>query len=227
LIKYVFLDIDDTIFDFKKSEKAALSEALSELGVEPTEETISLYSEINRGQWEALERGEVTREVLLIRRYEILFEKLGLEIDARRAQRLYERNLSRSYYFLPGAVELLNSLYGKYEIYFASNGTAIVQDGRISLSGIDEFASVIFISERVGHNKPSREFFEGCFEKIENFNRDEAIIIGDSLTSDILGGINAGIRTCLYNPKEKPTGNIKPDYEVTSLDEIPRLLERI
>jgi len=227
LIKYVFLDIDDTIFDFKKSEKAALSEALSELGVEPTEETISLYSEINRGQWEALERGEVTREVLLIRRYEILFEKLGLEIDARRAQRLYERNLSRSYYFLPGAVELLNSLYGKYEIYFASNGTAIVQDGRISLSGIDEFASGIFISERIGHNKPSREFFEGCFEKIENFNRDEAIIIGDSLTSDILGGINAGIRTCLYNPKEKPTGNIKPDYEVTSLDEIPRLLERI
>lgn len=227
MIKHLFLDIDDTIFDFKKSEKSALSETLTELRIEPTPETVSLYSEINQRQWEALERGEVTREILLVRRYEILFDRLCLKIDAKQAQKIYEKKLSQTYYYLPGAEKLLSSLYGKYEIYFASNGTAIVQDGRIALSGIGRYASGIFISERIGYNKPSREFFDACFEKIDNFKKEEAIIIGDSLTSDILGGINAGIKTCLFNPNAKPIGDIKPDYEVRTLDEIPRLLERI
>ena len=227
MIKYLFVDIDDTIFDFKKSEKVALSQTLTELGIKPKEETLSLYSQINQSQWEALERGEITREILLVRRYEILFDRLGLKIDARTTQKIYEKNLSQSYYFLPGAKELLESLFGKYKIYFASNGTAIVQDVRIAISGISRFADGIFISERVGHNKPSCEFFDACFKTIKGFDKDDAIILGDSLTSDILGGINAGIKTCLYNPKSKPTSDIKPDYEVKSLDEIPRLLERI
>jgi len=227
-IKYVFLDLDDTIFDFHKSEAAALSATLTSLGIEPAAENLALYSRINRSQWESLERGEVTRDVILVRRFELLFRELGIKNrEPREAQKLYEGNLCREYHYLPGAIELIEALLGKYKLYLASNGTAVVQDSRIALSGIGKYFDGIFISERIGHNKPSKEFFDGCFASIENFSRDEAIIIGDSLTSDILGGINAGIRTCLYNPKEKPTGNIKPDYEVTSLDEIPRLLERI
>ena len=228
MIKYLFLDIDDTIFDFKRSEAEALRGTLSELGIEPREETISLYSRINQSQWEALERGETTRDALLIRRYELLFEALGVSCDARSAQKIYERRLSQSYYFLAGAQDALSELFGKYKIYFASNGTAIVQDGRISLSGIDKFAEDIFISERIGHNKPSREFFEACFERIEGFRREEAIIVGDSLSSDILGGINAGIKTCLFNPKGKElTGNITPSYVIYELKELRTLLERI
>ena len=228
MIKYLFFDIDDTLFDFKRSEKDALSKTLSALGINPTEEIISLYSRINRSQWEALERGEATREVILPRRYEILFKEIGIDADPKQAQKIYERQLSRTYYYLPGAEELLGELYGKYKIYLASNGTAIVQDGRISLSGIGKYAEDIFISEKIGHNKPSPEFFDACFSRIEGFEKEHAIIIGDSLSSDILGGIGAGIKTCLFNPHGNAvSSDIKPDFEVRSFSEIPKLLERL
>ena len=228
LIKYIFFDIDDTLFDFKRSEKVALSKTLEALGIEPSEDVISLYSNINRSQWEALERGEVTREVILYRRYEILFSELGVDANAKAAQKIYEKQLSQTYYYLPGAEELLQKLYGNYRIFLASNGTAIVQDGRIALSGIAKYADDIFISEKIGYNKPRREFFDICFDRIDGFAKEYAIMIGDSLSSDILGGINAGIKTCLYNPNSLQLRNdIKPDYEVKALDEIPGLLERI
>lgn len=227
-IRHVLLDIDDTLFDFKRSEAVALSATLTELGIEPTDGTLSLYSKINRSQWEALERGEVTREVLLLRRYEILFKTLGVDIEPKRAQSIYERRLSGTYFFLPGAEKLLSDLYGKYEIYLASNGTAIVQDGRISLSGIGNFATDIFISEKLGHNKPSAEFFDACFSKIKDFDKDAAIIVGDSPTSDILGGINAGIKTCLYNPRgTSAREDIPADFEIKALGELIPLLDSI
>ena len=228
MIKYLFFDIDDTLFDFKRSEKFALSRTLEAFGIEPSDEMISLYSRINRSQWEALERGEVTREVILFRRYELFFRELGVEADPKAAQKMYEKQLSQTYYYLPGAEALLEKLQGKYKIFLASNGTAIVQDGRIALSGIAKYADDIFISEKIGYNKPRREFFDICFERIEGFDKEYAIMIGDSLSSDILGGINAGIKTCLYNPHNLPArDDIKPDFEVKSLDEIPKLLERI
>ena len=102
-IKFVFFDIDDTLFDFKRSEATALSETLTELGISPTEETVSLYSRINQGQWEALERGEVSRDVLLVRRYELLFESLGIARDPRKAQKIYEKRLIETYYYMPYA----------------------------------------------------------------------------------------------------------------------------
>ena len=227
-IRHVLLDIDDTLFDFKRSEAVALSSTLTELGIEPTDGTLSLYSKINRSQWEALERGEVTREVLLLRRYEILFKTLGVDIEPRRAQSIYERRLSGTYFFLPGAEKLLSDLYGKYEIYLASNGTAIVQDGRISLSGIGKFATEIFISEKLGANKPSREFFDACFSKIKDFDKESAIMVGDSPTSDILGGINAEIKTCLYNPRgTSAREDIPADFEIKALGELIPLLDSI
>lgn len=228
LIKFVFLDLDDTIFDFHKSEGSALSYTLSGLGIEPTAQTLALYSKINREGWEMLERGEATRAEILTRRFRILFEKLGKDIPATAAQALYEKRLSEEYCYVDGAPELINSLLGKYKLYLASNGTARVQDGRIAISGIAKFFDGIFISERIGHDKPSREFFEGCFKLIPDFSREEAIIIGDSLSSDILGGKNANIRTCLFNPQAKPLkADILPDYEIRELSEIPALLEKI
>jgi 2-haloacid dehalogenase len=227
-IKYVFLDLDDTIFDFRASEGKALSDMLRSLGVEPTAETLALYNKINRGQWERLERGEATREEILVRRFEILFEALGISRPAREAQKIYEHNLSLEYIYIDGAEELLENLSGKYRLYLASNGTAKVQDSRISRSGIAKYFDGIFISQRVGYDKPSREFFERCFAEIDGFSKDTAIIVGDSLSSDILGGINAGIRTCRYNPKGMPKNpEITPDYEIKSLYELPSLLERI
>ena len=228
MIRTVIFDLDDTLFDFKASERVALSETLLELGITPTDETISLYSRINKSQWEALERGEATREVILLRRYELLFEKLGVDIPPIRAQHSYEKNLSKTYFYIDGAEALLEKMKDRYDLYIASNGTARVQAGRIGRSGIAKYFKKIFISEELGHNKPSPEFFDACFDFIGEDKRAESIIIGDSLTSDILGGLNAGILTCLYNPSAKEIpGEVKPHFEVRSLGDIPTLIESI
>lgn len=227
-IKYVFLDLDDTIFDFRASEAKALSETLRSLGVLPTADTLSLYHRINRSQWERLERGEATRDEILVRRFEILYDTLGLNLSAQKTKEIYEHNLSLEYIYIDGAEELIHELYGKYRLYLASNGTAKVQDSRILRSGIAKYFDGIFISQRVGYDKPSREFFERCFAEIDGFSKDEAIIVGDSLSSDILGGINARIRTCRYNPEGKPASpDITPDYEIRHLSELSSLLESI
>ena len=228
MIKTVFLDLDDTLFDFHKAEAIALSGMLREIGVNPTEERLTRYSEINKLQWQRLERGEVTREEVLIERFRIFFLEFGIACDAGTARRIYEHRLGIGHYFIDGAEELLRALYGKYDLYLASNGTAKVQRGRIESSGIEKYFKEIFVSQSIGHNKPSKEFFDYCFSRIDSFKKEEAIIVGDSLTSDILGGINAGIKTCLFNPKKKPvTCSVVPDYEITTLCELPKLLVTI
>lgn len=228
MIKTVLLDIDDTILDFHAAQDIALPSTFRELGIEPTEEVMRRYNEINREGWQMLERGEITRDEVVLRRFRILFAELGrAELDPRDTWSIYEDKLSRIHTFIHGALELLEALFGKYELYVVSNGTATVQDRRIAESGIGKYFKKMFISERVGYDKPSREFFDFCFKNIANFSREETIIIGDSLTSDIQGGINAGILTCHYNPKGIRSDKIAPDYEVASLSEIPSLLKSI
>lgn len=144
------------------------------------------------------------------------------------AQASYEYLLGIGHYFVDGAEELLEALKDKYELYIVSNGNASVQDRRLKSAGIIPYFKDIFISERVGFNKPSAEFFEACFKRIPGFEKDKAVVVGDRLSSDILGGINAGVRTCWFNPKgEAPDPDIPADYEIKHLSELPALLERI
>lgn len=228
MIKFLFLDLDDTILDFKLAEKIAISGTLSELGIEPTEEITSMYSDINRECWEKLERGEYTREEVLYNRFAILFKRLNKDVSPATAKGIYEGRLGIGHYFIKGAPELLEIIKDKYELYITSNGTARVQAGRIESSGIKKYFKEIFVSENLGVNKPSKLFFDKVFERIEGFERDKAIIVGDSLSSDILGGKNAGIKTCWFNPHGKKNNTeIRADYEINSLDKLPELLENI
>ena len=228
MVKFLFLDLDDTLLDFHLAERVALSSTLKDMGVEPTEALLSRSKEINRSCWEALERGELTREEVLVKRFEILFGELCLSISATQTQQTYEYKLSLEHQFMDGAIELLDALFGKYKLYIASNGTACVQDRRISDTGIAKYFDGIFISERIGANKPDKEFFDRCFEKIDDFNPDEAMIVGDSLSSDILGGKRANIMSCYFNPHRKPNSTtIIPDFEIHRLDELIPLIERL
>lgn len=228
MIKNVFLDIDDTLLDFHKAEANAIRKTFSEMGLEPTDEMIEHYSEVNLSQWKALEKGLITREKLLTRRFDILYAELGVTASSAKTQSLYEEYLSREAYFIDGAQELLDTLYGRYRLYIASNGTAYVQKGRIGITGIAKYFEKIFISEQVGFDKPSKEYFDVCFAQIPDFKPEESIIVGDSLSSDILGGINAGIKTCWYDPKGKAHGEeVVPNFEIRSLAELPKLLESI
>lgn len=225
MIKDILFDLDDTIFDFGKAEENALKKTLLSIGVEPTEEAVKRYSEINLSQWKLLELGKLTRKELTVRRFKIFFDELGIEADTEKVNETYKKFLSQGHFFIDGAEKLLDELYGKYRLYLASNGTACVQSGRIASSGISKYFEHIFISEEIGFNKPSREFFDACFAKIQNFNADSTVIVGDSLTSDILGGINAGIHTVWFNARNQAgRENIKPEYEIKNLRELAGLL---
>jgi len=230
MIEFVFLDLDDTILDFHMAEAVALRKTMSHFGVDPTDQAVARYSAINRAQWERLERGELTREQVKLRRFELFFAELGVTICPEDARTFYEEILSVGHYFLKGGKELLDDLKqaGKYRLFIASNGTTPVQVGRIASAGIEPYFEKIFLSEALGYNKPQKEFFDACFAQIPNFDPAKAIILGDSLTSDILGGINAGIKTCWYNLRnEKGREDIVPDFAITDLREFLPLLERL
>ena len=228
MIRNVLFDLDDTLFDFHKAEKIALTKTLVHFGIDPTEETLALYSKINAAHWKRLELGEISREEVKVGRYRELFKTIGVECDPVKATAYYESMLAIGHYFMPGAPELLEELYGKYRLYIVSNGTAKVQEGRIGSSGIAKYMDGIFISQILGANKPDKQFFDICFAEIPDFSLNETVIIGDSLSSDIKGGINAGITTVWFNPKGIENDNeIKPDYTIKELSEVPGLLSQI
>lgn len=227
-MKYLLFDLDETLLDFHKAEAWALRQALSSVGITPDDNMVSRYSVINQTQWELLEEGKLTRQQVLVRRFELLFQEMGIEASSRETQDCYERMLAKGHDFMPSAPELLEALYGSYRLYLVSNGTAMVQDCRLRDSGIAHYFQDIFISERIGADKPKKEFFDRCFARIPGFDRAQAMIIGDSLTSDIRGGNNAGIQTCWFNPKHKPRRpDIHVDYEIDTLMELPQLLKTL
>lgn len=228
MIRNVLFDLDDTLFDFHKAEKIALTKTLVHFGIDPTEETLALYSTINAAHWKRLELGEISREEVKVGRYRELFKTIGVECDPVKVTAYYESMLAIGHYFMPGAPELLEELYRKYRLYIVSNGTAKVQEGRIGSSGIAKYMDGIFVSQILGANKPDKQFFDICFAEIPDFSLSETVIIGDSLSSDIKGGINAGITTVWFNPKGIENDNdIKPDYTIKELSEVPGLLSQI
>lgn len=222
----LFIDLDDTILDFKKAENVALRKTLEEFGLAPTEEVCARYSVINQLHWEMLERKEITREQVLLGRFKMLFDEYGIPGDSSLVARRYTENLGVGHYFLPGAEEAVKALCKKYRLFITSNGTTHVQKSRLASADIEKYFEDIFISQQIGVNKPDKVFFDGCFAKIRDFDSQKAMIVGDSLTSDILGGKNAGIATCWVNPKgKKARADICPDYEIKSLGELEALLE--
>ena len=228
MFEFLFLDLDDTILDFQKAEHVALSKTLREFGLEPTEDVLKRYNLINKAHWEALERKEMTREQVLVGRFQVLFAEMGIAAEPVTVARTYEHNLGIGHYFLPGAEEAVASLHKKYKLYLASNGTASVQKGRMTSANLYRFFEEVFVSQELGANKPSLEYFEKCFARIPDFDKSKAIIVGDSLTSDILGGQNAGIATCWVNPHHKARReDIRVDYEIEALSQLECLLENL
>lgn len=229
MIKYLFLDLDDTILDFKKAESIAIRRTMSAFGLEPTDALAARYSAVNDMHWKALERGEMTRQQVLQGRFVMFFGEQGITVDAAAVAKTYETFLSQGHWFLPGAEETVKKkLYGRYKLYLASNGTAVVQQGRMTSADLYPYFEESFVSQELGHNKPSKEYFEAAFARIPGFDPAECLMVGDSLTSDILGGKNAGLRTVWVNPHHKTAPeHLKPDYEIERLADLPALLEEL
>ena len=226
MIEFLFLDMDDTILDFQGGEQVAIRQTLRAFGLEPSEEVLERYRRINRWHWQQLELGKMTRSQVLEGRFRMLFAEMGIPGDSAACAEAYTENLSRCHEFVPGAREALERLKGKYRLFLATNGTASVQRRRMAGAGLEPYFEQVFISQEIGWDKPGIGYFQGCFSRIPGFDPGRAMIVGDSLTSDIQGGINAGIRTCWVNPShaQAPEG-LTPDYEIESLSQLEVLLE--
>jgi len=226
MIKNILFDLDDTLLDFHTAEKAALRKTLLHLGIDPKEEVLARYSEINIAQWKLLEQGKLTRSQVKLQRYQILFNEINANCSAEYATEYYENLLGIGHYFVEGAQEALRSLSEDFRLFIASNGTARVQRSRIESAGIWGYLSGLFISQEIGYDKPSLDFFNRCFTHIDGFCKAKTAIVGDSLTSDIKGGNDAGITTVWYNPKGVVNNSdIKPCFEVQHLAELEPLFK--
>ena len=228
MIEFLFLDLDDTILDFHKAERLAIAKTFREFGLEPTDAVLNRYHEINKLHWQRLERGEITRDQVLVGRFQMLFDELGKHADPAQIAQSYEHNLSIGHYYLPGAREAVDALQGHYRLFLASNGTASVQHSRLTSAGLYPCFEQVFVSQDLGFNKPAKEFFDACAARIPGYDAAKAMMVGDSLTSDILGGIHGGMQTCWVNPAHKQAPeNIRPDYEIESLSQLPALLRKL
>ena len=227
MVEYLFLDLDDTVLDFRATEYKSISRLLRAVGVEPTEEIIHRYHVINLEHWRRLERQEITRSEIS-HRFDVLFEELGVAVSTQQCEQMYRQFLSEGDDVLPGAAETLAQLQGKYRICAATNSTVAVQMGRLERTGLRKYFEQLFISEELGAYKPDPEFFRRAFARIDGFDPNCALMVGDSITSDMLGGKQAGLTTCWINPHGRlHPDHICPDFQIQSLAELPQLLEKI
>ena len=227
-MKYSFLlfDADHTLFDFNKSEYLALKSALEELGCPSTDAHIERYSDINVKYWKMLERGEIDKISLKLARFVEFGREFGFEDKAEALSDLYMENLAHESHLFDGALELVEKLSESYRLFIITNGVKSTQDGRFGVSPITQYFEKIFISEVVGAEKPSIEFFDAVANGIEGFDKSRALVIGDSLSSDIKGAINSKIDCIWYNPMKKsaPEG-WDITYTVSNFDEILDILK--
>lgn len=230
MIKTILWDIDGTILDFLASQAASMRARFFEYGFgDLSDEGLELYSSINQRHWEALEREECTKAEVLINRFIDFFKEMNIDTSvAELFNEDYENGIPNTIVFIENALDILKELKPNYKQYAVTNGALSVQSRRLQDSGLNDVLDGAFISDAIGFEKPSIKFFNKVLAEIEPCELDEILIVGDSLTSDMKGGNNAGIKTCWYNPKHlENTNNVKIDFEIETLNDIFKVLNAI
>ncbi len=227
MYKYLLWDIDGTVLNFLASEAYAIRFLFKKYNIgECSDQMLKQYSAINAKYWQMLERGELTKQEILIGRFREFFGEISADITiAEDFNRDYQITLGDHIEFVDKAKEILLAQKGKYTIAAVTNGTKVAQEKKLRLSGLDRVFDAIFISENVGAEKPNKEYFDYVFENLGVTDKSEVLIIGDSLTSDMKGGLIAGIDTCWFNPMHKPnTLDIDVTYEIDDLGKIEEIV---
>ena len=217
---YILLDADDTLLDFDRSETCALKDTLLRFGIPATADHMTCYKELNKAQWRAFERGETTKAALVVERWARFLQACGAEGNPAEANRFYTDRLGSYSFTLPGAAELCAELRRRGHILaLVTNGTADVQRRRWGASPAAPYVEQVFVSELLGCQKPERRFFDLVLAALGDPPRAQCLILGDSETSDMRGGRNAGIAACWYNPAGRPAAE-RWDYEVRTLAQV-------
>jgi len=230
IIKYeiIIFDADQTLFDFKKSEKKAFESTIVDFGIEYEENYhFKVYKEINTAIWKELENGLITQKKLKTERFRRLSKKLNIQFNEVEFAKSFMKHLSQASFLYDESEELVKNLTKKYRLTIITNGLSAVQDNRIKKSVIAKYFEDIVVSEEIGVSKPNPEIFQHALNNINYTDKNKVLIIGDSLTSDIQGGINFGIDTCWFNPKMNQNDiGIKPTYVISDLMELENILKK-
>ena len=218
----VLWDVDNTLLDFPYSQRCAITKCFHDIGREINEEIIERYSAINDSYWKRHERGEITKAQLLTGRFITLFEEYHIEdVDVEAFNASYMEEIGNHFRYLDYSPQICNGLCGKVKQYIVTNGNGEVQRKKLTNSRLLPIMDGMFISEEIGAPKPHKEFFDYCLAHIEEKDKSKILIIGDSLSSDIKGGIDAGIKTCWYRPEGTINASgLKPDYEISELRDV-------
>lgn len=222
-IKVVLWDIDGTLLNFHEAEKVAIRKCFSEFSLgQCTDEMLAVYSGINKLYWQRLERGEMTKPQILEGRFREFFGRYGLDTDCvADFNRRYQVALGDTVCFNPGGMETVQALRGRVRQYAVTNGTQVAQKRKLANSGLDKILDGVFISDELGVEKPNKAFFDKVWEVIGPYSGQEVLIVGDSLTSDMRGGINARIQTCWFDPDGHALpGDLKIDYRIEKLTQV-------
>ena len=231
-MKYTHLlfDVDNTLLDFDRAEHDALTDSLMAFGFPTDESIVAAYSRINDAHWKMLERGEMDRKTVLWHRFAELGEAFNLStMDPHAFCATYIHHLSQKAYLMDGALEVCAKLAERYEMAVITNGNAAVQRGRFEPSPLRRYFSHCFVSELIGANKPAPAFFEAVCRELPELRPEQTLVIGDSLTSDIAGGVLWGTDTCWLCPDEKKRvqaaeRGLQPTYIISHLQELLRIL---
>ena len=231
MIKVVLFDMDNTLLSFDEYVKRTMQSGFAKFGIGVYEEEMfSVFRQINNGLWQSIEKGELTFEALQKKRWNMIFNRLGISFDGEVFEKYFRACLFDSAIPEDGAMELLAYLHGKYTLCVASNGPYLQQVNRLRISGMLPYFSHLFISEEIGSAKPSEHFFKACMQRLhskagEEVLPGEMLIIGDSLSSDMALGTQFGMQTCFYNPQRQPIPRgMELQYTVSTLREIESIL---
>ncbi len=231
MLKTILFDIDNTLLSFDEYVKESMKNGFKKFGIGRYEdEMFYIFNQINTGLWQAIEKGEIDFEELQKKRWNMIFECLGITADGEAFEKYFRECLFESAIPVDGAIELLKYLCGKYTLCVASNGPYLQQVNRLKVSGMLPYFFDLFISEEIGSSKPSERFFNTCIDRLnlkleQEIQPCEIMIIGDSLSSDMAGGIQVGMQTCFYNPDKKSIPcEMNLNYHVASLKEIKNIL---
>ncbi len=222
--KWLLFDLDGTLFDYDKGETVAFQKTFDDFKINYKEEFLSIYDSINKQLWKKFELGQIEVEKLKVERFELLLDQIDHEVNPAEFSNNYLVNLSNCTFLLDGVEELLRELDGKFKMMLITNGLKSVQRPRLKNSTIKNYFEDIVISEEVGSAKPDNKIFDIAFSKMNKPPKDEVLMIGDSLSSDIQGGINYNLDTCWLNVKSLNSNGLAPTYEIKNISELKNIL---